>query len=82
MHSFFPIFSMIILVAGQIWLAWDIYEQEGLLWSLLVLLIPFPLFALWAWYRKGWGKEYLPAGILYISGYCLFFLSGAYKLIR
>jgi len=82
LHMLFVMSSILIAGVGQIWLAWDIYEREGLLWSLLIFLIPFPLLALYAWYRAKWTKGYVPALVFYSLGYLLVYVSGAYKMFR
>lgn len=55
------------VTAGHLWMAWEAWEQEGLLWGLLVLFIP--LAGLFFWWRTDFDSRIRKAGILYLAGY-------------
>ncbi len=59
----------LVMTAGHLWMAWEAWEQEGLLWGLLVLLIP--LAGLFFWWRTDFDSRIRKAGILYLVGYGL-----------
>jgi hypothetical protein len=63
------IIGELILAIGQIWMAWEAYEQEGAFWGLLVLLVPFA--GLYFWWQTDFKRELNFAGTTYLVGYLL-----------
>jgi hypothetical protein len=65
------ILSIILLLAGSLWFAWEVYQREDLIWAVLLVLVPFPLLGLYIWYRAGWESYYRNPALFYLGGYAL-----------
>jgi hypothetical protein len=74
--STISLLALVIMLAGDVWFSWEVFQREDVLWALLVFFIPFPLIGLYIWYRAGWDSCYRKPAIVYFAGYLLVFLIG------
>jgi hypothetical protein len=70
------ILALIVMFAGNLWFAWEVYQREDLMWAMLLFLLPFPLLGLYIWYRAGWDSCYRLPASTYFAGYAFVFMIG------
>ena len=74
--TLFSILALVVMVVGNFWFAWEVYQREDIIWAILLFLVPFPILGLYIWYRAGWDSCYRMPASLYFGGYLLVFLAG------
>ena len=65
------IVALILYALGGLWFAYEIWQNEDILWALLLVFVPFPLIGLYIWYRSDWDSSYRIPASMYFTGYSL-----------
>lgn len=72
----FTLIAIILLTLGHLWFSWTLWQADQLFWAVVILLVPFPLLGLIAWWQADWDSSYRPPAFAYFGGYLMAILAG------